>query len=81
MGAFSEANLKRLAAETGLDAGKFSECLTSRRYQAEVEKDIADGRAAGVSGTPTTFVNGKIIVGAVPFSQFEVAIEEALQKK
>ena len=81
VGAFSEANLKRLAAETGLDEGKFALCLTSRRYQAEVEKDIADGRAAGVSGTPTTFVNGKIIVGAVPFSQFEVAIGEALEKQ
>lgn len=80
VGAFSEANLKRLASDTGLDEGKFSECLASRRYKAEVEKDTADGRAAGASGTPTTFVNGKMIVGAVPFSQFEAAIEEALKK-
>ncbi len=81
VGAFSEANLKRLAGETGLDEGKFALCLVSRRYQAEVEKDTADGRAAGVSGTPTTFINGKVIVGAVPFSQFKDAIEAALEKK
>ena len=81
MGAFSAANLERFASETGLDAGSFRECTSSRRYQAEVEKDTADGRAAGVSGTPTAFINGKILVGALPFGQFEVAIEEALAGK
>ncbi len=81
VGAFSEINLKRLASETGLDEGEFSECLTSRRFKAEVEKDAADGRAAGASGTPTSFVNGIMIVGAVPFSQFEAAIEAALTGK
>ena len=81
VGAFSAANLERFASETGLDAGSFRECTSSRRYQAEVEKDTADGRAAGVSGTPTAFINGKILVGALPFGQFEVAIEEALAGK
>lgn len=81
VGAFSTGNLERLAAETGLDAGSFKECLSSRRYKAEVEKDTADGRAAGASGTPTAFINGKILVGALPFGQFEAAIEEALAAK
>lgn len=81
VGAFAEANLKRLAADSGLDAGAFAECLSSRRYRAEVEKDIADGRAAGASGTPTAFINGKMIVGALPFGQFQTAIEAALAGK
>lgn len=78
VGAFSRQNLERFAADVGLDAGRFQECLSTGRYRAEVEKDTADGRAAGVSGTPTTFVNGKPFVGALPFSQFQAAIEEAL---
>jgi protein-disulfide isomerase len=81
VGAFSTSNLQRLAAEVGLDTARFSECFSSRRYRAEVEKDIADGRAAGASGTPTTFINGRMLVGALPFSQFASAIEEALAGK
>lgn len=79
VGAFSTENLERFASETGLDTGSFRECLTSHRYKVEVEKDTADGRAAGASGTPTAFINGKILVGALPFGQFEAAIEEALK--
>lgn len=80
VGAFSAENLKKIAADVGLDAGRFDDCVASQRYKAEVEKDIADGRAAGASGTPTAFINGKMLVGALPFAQFQTAIEEALKK-
>lgn len=81
VGAFSETNLKRLAADVGLESGPFGECFSSHRYKAEVEKDTAAGRAAGVNGTPTAFINGKMVVGALPFSQFQAAIEDALAGK
>ena len=79
VGAFSTPNLNRLATDVGLDAGRFGECLSSRRYQSEVAQDTADGRAAGANGTPTAFINGKMVVGALPFNQFAAAIEEALK--
>ena len=53
-----------------------------------MEKDIADGSAVGVSGTPSYFIgasskdgkiNGKILVGAQPFSAFKVLIDEELK--
>lgn len=81
VGAFSAANLGRLAAEVGLDQERFDECRTSRRYRAEVERDTADGRRAGVSGTPSTFVNGRLLTGALPFAQFQAVIEAALAGK
>ena len=81
VGAFSTSNLQRFAAEVGLDAARFDECVASHRYRAEVDKDIADGRAAGASGTPTAFINGRMLVGALPFGQFASAIEEALAGK
>lgn len=40
----------------------------------------ADGLAAGVSGTPTVFINGRIVVGAQPFSSFAKVIDEELKK-
>ena len=71
-------NYKRWAVELGLDAGRFNACLDSGKYAGEVQSDFRDGQSAGVSGTPTTFVNGRLISGALPFEQFKSAIEEAL---
>jgi protein-disulfide isomerase len=44
------------ASQIGLNASKFKECLESGKYKEEVEKDIQDGVAAGVQGTPATFI-------------------------
>ena len=81
VGAFSKDNLKKFAVELGFDTAKFNSCLDSGKYADAVAKETAEGRTAGVNGTPATFVNGKLISGAVPFSQFEAAVEEALGAK
>ncbi len=73
------ANFKLWARELGLDGGQFDQCLDSGKYANEVQKDFQDGQALGVTGTPGTFVNGRLIVGAVPFAQFQAAIEEAIK--
>jgi len=76
---FGVEEIKKWARESGLDTAKFNQCLDSGKYKSEVEKDIADGSSAGVSGTPTLFVNGKKFVGAQPFLVFKAAIEEELK--
>ena len=81
VGAFARDNLKKFATDLDLDAGKFNSCLDSGKYADAVAKETAEGRAAGVNGTPATFVNGKMISGAVPFGEFEAAIEGALGVK
>lgn len=77
---FDAADLKKWAREIGLNGAQFDSCLDSRKYAAEVEKDLQDGQGAGVTGTPGTFVNGRIVQGAVPYAQFETIIEEELKK-
>lgn len=79
-GAFSKANLKRFAGAVGLDTAAFGACLDSDKYLDEVRKDSSDGRSLGVSGTPTNFINGKAVVGALPFEEFARVIEEELSK-
>ena len=74
------ADLKQWARELGLEGVVFDSCLDSGKYTQEVQKDLADGQRAGVSGTPATFVNGRLIQGAVPYTQFEAIIEEELKK-
>ncbi|MDP3770613.1 MAG: DsbA family protein [Candidatus Sungbacteria bacterium] len=80
-GAFAKAKLKGFAAALGLTASQFNECLDSGKYEADVKSDTEAGRSFGVSGTPSTFVNGKMITGAVPFSEFKTEIEAALNSK
>ena len=77
---FGKPDVVKWASEIGLNMSQFNQCLDSGKYKAEVEKDIADGTAAGVSGTPSTFVNGRILVGAQPYSSFKALIEEELKK-
>ena len=71
-------NYKRWAVELGLDAKQFNDCVDSKKYASEVQKDLADGSAAGVTGTPAFFINGKSVSGAQPFTVFEALIEAEL---
>ena len=73
--------LKKDAADLGLDAAKFNACVDSHKYKAEVDADIAAGEAAGVTGTPAFFINGRLINGAMPFDAFKQMIDEELKTK
>lgn len=79
-GAFAKENLKHFALELGLDTTAFNTCLDSDKYIAEVRKDTEDGQRFGVSGTPTNFINGRLLVGARSFAEFAAMIEEELAK-
>ena len=69
------------AIEVGLDRAPFTRCLDERRFRAAVEADAAEGRAAGVRGTPTFFINGEKLVGAHPVDNFRSVINEALKAR
>lgn len=76
---FSRDDLLGYARRLGLDAQPFSECLDSARFRDAVLADRREGREAGVRATPTFFVNGRKIEGAVPIEEFRAAIEQALR--
>ena len=77
---FNANDLKAWAAKLGLNASSFNQCLDSGKYSQQVEDDLADGLAAGATGTPTFFVNGRLLIGAQPFSAFKAVINEELNK-
>ncbi len=79
-GAATVADLKKWAKGLGAKEDQFNTCLDTNKYAEEVAKDFKDGEAAGVQGTPSFFINGKLVVGAVPFSVLEKEIEAALKK-
>lgn len=77
--ALDDASLKRYAAELGLNQKQFDADLASGKFDAAIKKDIEDGMAYGVSGTPTIFVNG-VQVRQLSASSFRRAIDRALKK-
>jgi protein-disulfide isomerase len=76
--ALAVSDLKGYAQKLGLDTAKFNSCLDTGAKASVVEADFNDGSANGVSGTPAFFINGKMIVGAQPYSAFKTAIDAAL---
>lgn len=80
--------LKQYATEIGLESGPFDACLDSGKYAEEINRDIEDGKKAGVSGTPSFFIGksqgqgkeitGKRIVGARPYESFKQIIDPLL---
>ena len=70
--------LKSMAADLGLDASAFNQCLDSDKYAEEVQKDYQDGISYGVEGTPAFYINGLLVSGAQPFANFQAIIDAAL---
>lgn len=72
--------LKRYAADTGLDAAKFSACLETAKYAARVQAQMGVGNSLGVSSTPSVFINGRLLNGAQPYEAFSAIIDEELER-
>ena len=72
--------LKAKATELGLDAAAFATCLDGGKHAGAVQADMKDGMAAGVTGTPAMFVNGRFISGSVPLDQVTAVIDDELRR-
>ncbi len=78
-GAFSRDNLKKYAADLGLDTEAFSQCLDQNKYSQRVVQETQEGKQRGVEGTPSFFVDDEMIIGNVPFDQFKEVIDRHLE--
>lgn len=79
-GAFTVSKLKGFARSIVPNTFVFNQCLDSKKYSQAVADETALGRAAGIAATPTVLVNGKLVVGALPYAAFKQEIEAALAK-
>jgi protein-disulfide isomerase len=79
-GAFIKDNLKKFAADLGLDTAKFDECLDSGKYTALVQEESQFISSLGVQSTPSFIVNGQPLVGALPFESFKEVIDKSISQ-
>ncbi|MBI2445094.1 thioredoxin domain-containing protein [Candidatus Micrarchaeota archaeon] len=68
---YSRETFLTYASASGLNQSAFSVCLDSQRVKDRLQKDVDAGKAAGIYGTPTFFVNGSAMVGPQSVKQFE----------
>jgi protein-disulfide isomerase len=78
--------ITKTAGDLKLESRAFMACIGSSKYDAEIQAETAEGTRLGVGGTPTfvmglttaTAVEGPILVGALPYPQFDAKLKELL---
>lgn len=78
--ALAAPDIRRYAADLGLSQIAFDQCLDSGRHRAAVRESIARAETYGVTSTPTLFVNGRVVPGAVPFEALDSIVREELER-
>ncbi len=61
----------------GLDVAAWQACLGTAAPADRVAADVALGTRLGVGGTPTFYVDGIPVIGAVPESEFRAVVDQA----
>ncbi len=76
--ALDRDSLFRYARDLALDIPAFRTCLDAPETRARVARDITAGIGVGVASTPTLFINGRTVDGALerPYYDYALAIEE-----
>ena len=75
----NEQKVKEIAQQLNLDMEKFEKDQKDPQIRAMINRDLAEGNRAGVRGTPTIFINGRLLRNRSP-AGFQELIEKALEK-
>ena len=79
--ALSDGLYDQIAKEIGLDVRRFDEARRSGRGRARIAEDQALAARIGARATPTMFVNGVKVEGAVPFEQLKAVVDQQLARR
>jgi len=80
---YNQLNAQKIEAireELGLDAERFQARMNDPALKDLIRRDLEEGNAAGVRGTPTVFINGKKMRSRLTLDGFQEAIDGALEE-
>ena len=78
----SPATMTQYAREVAVaDMPTFEACVSARKHQAVVQRDVAEGIKLGLTGTPGFFINGRLLSGAQPLDAFTSIIDAELEQQ
>ena len=80
-------SITKYAEQLKLDSTGFRSCMSTKKYNAEIQKDIAAANTLGVAATPSFVIgetakdriDGVKMTGAMAYKSFEGLIQEQLQ--
>ncbi len=78
--ALTRADIEKYAGDVGLNVAKWKKDWDDPKIKDEVSEDSKAGTAAGASGTPTFFINGRQLVGAQPADAFQKIIDDEIKE-
>lgn len=79
-GELSPEKMRELAGMLKLDAARFARDVEGDKCRADLTGDQELMGSLGVRGTPTFFINGRLLVGAQPIEAFRALVDEELAK-
>jgi protein-disulfide isomerase len=71
--------LLHFGAEAGVDNMKLAACVDAKDSLSRVEANMHEGEALGIGQTPTSFINGRTLIGAPPSADIYKLIDEAMR--
>ena len=71
--------LLHLGAQAGVDNMKLAACIDAKTSLPRVEANTREGQTLGIASTPTSFVNGHVVVGGGTFADVSKMIDDALK--
>jgi protein-disulfide isomerase len=74
-------SLIKYAKELGLDVNRFTESLDKMKHSALIEQDKKLAISLDLYNTPTFFINGRKVVGDVPYEYLKKVVEEELKSE
>jgi protein-disulfide isomerase len=77
---FDEANLLAIGRSVGLDPAILKADMHGAACAAELLRDMTELTRLGQNGTPTFWINGRIVVGAQPLDRFTALVDEEKKK-
>ena len=57
----NDQKITEIMTDLNLDADQFQRAMQDPAIKAQIDADLRNGNAAGVRGTPTIFINGKLL--------------------
>jgi len=76
----SKGKLKDYAKQVKLDQAAFEACVNGGTHAKAVQSAVDEAAKMGVTATPTIFVNGRMVVGALPYDAFERIVQDELAR-
>jgi protein-disulfide isomerase len=72
------SGMKAEARALKLDGDRFDQCLDKGEQFADLKKDAQDAQRLGLSGTPSFFINGHFMSGAIRYAKLQETVLQQL---